>query len=160
MNTFSIFTDSGCDITLDVLAKWDVRCACLSFKFTDEDVVYLNNEMPTDAFYKAMREGRQAKTSAVNSETFRLMFEEALKSGKDVLYLGLSAGISNTYNAGRIAAEQLREEYPDRKIITVDPLSASAGLGMWVAIAVEMRDAEEKPAIAVSRWLEQLTVRA
>ena len=141
MSNFAIFTDSGCDISLDVLAKWDVRCACLSFKFTDEDTVYLNNELPTNEFYKAMREGRQAKTSAVNSETFRMMFEEALKEGKDVLYLGLSSGISNTYAAGHLAAEQLKAEYPDHKILAVDPLSASAGLGMWVSIAVEMRDA-------------------
>ncbi len=141
MSSFAIFTDTGCDIAVDVLAKWDVHCACLSFKFTDEDAVYLNNEMPTKEFYAAMREGRQAKTAAVNSETFRMMFEEELKAGKDLLYLGLSSGISSTYQAGRIAAEQLRADYPDRKILTVDPLSASAGLGMWVAIAVEMREA-------------------
>jgi DegV family protein with EDD domain len=140
MSNFAIFTDTGADLALDLLAKWDVHCACLTFKFTDEDTVYLNNELPPKEFYQAMREGRQAKTSAVNSETFRMMFEEELQKGRDVLYLGLSSGISNTYNAGRIAAEQLREEYPDRKILAVDPLSASAGLGMWVAMAVEMRD--------------------
>lgn len=143
MSTFTIYTDSGCDITLDVLAKWDVRCACLSFKFTDDETVYLNNEMPTDKFYGAMREGRQAKTSAVNSETFRMLFEEELKAGKDVLYLGLSSGISNTFAAAHLAAEQLKADYPDRKVITVDPLSASAGLGLWVRIAVEKRDAGE-----------------
>lgn len=141
MNAFSIITDTGCDIALDVLADWGVRCACLSYKFTDEDTVYLNNEMPTAEFYQAMREGRQAKTSAVNSETFRLLFEEELKQGRDVLYLGLSSGISSTFNAGRMAAEQLREEYPDRKILAVDPLSASAGLGLWIRFAVDMRDA-------------------
>lgn len=141
MSNFAIFTDTGCDLSLDLLAKWDVRCACLSFKFTDEDTVYLNNELPTKEFYGAMRQGRQAKTSAVNSETFRLLFEEELQKGKDVLYLGLSSGISNTFNAGRIALEQLRKAYPDRKLLAVDPLSASAGLGLWVAIAVEMRDA-------------------
>lgn len=140
MSNFAIFTDTGADLALDLLAKWDVHCACLTFKFTDEDTVYLNNELPPKEFYQAMREGRQAKTAAVNSETFRMMFEEELQKGRDVLYLGLSSGISNTYNAGRIAAEQLREEYPDRKILAVDPLSASAGLGMWVAMAVEMRD--------------------
>lgn len=141
MSNFAIFTDTGCDLSLDLLAKWDVRCACLSFKFNDEDTVYLNNELPTNEFYQAMRQGRQAKTSAVNSETFRLLFEEELQKGKDVLYLGLSSGISNTFNAGRIALEQLRQAYPDRKLLAVDPLSASAGLGLWVAIAVEMRDA-------------------
>lgn len=153
MSNFAIFTDSGCDISLDVLAAWGVRCACLSFKFTDEETEYLNNEMPTDAFYKAMREGRQAKTSAVNSETFRMMFEEELKKGNDMLYLGLSSGISNTYNAGRLAAEQLRSEYPDRKIYTVDPLSASAGLGMWVRCAVDMREAG-KSIEEVAKYIE------
>lgn len=140
MLSFAIITDSGCDIAPDVLARWNVRCAYLSFKFTDEDTVYLNNEMPIGDFYKAMREGRQAKTSGVNSETFRLMMEEELQAGRDVLYLGLTSGISNTFNAGRLAAEQLREAYPERKILAVDPLSASAGLGMWLHIAVEMRE--------------------
>lgn len=140
MLPFAIITDSGCDIAPDVLARWNVRCAYLSFKFTDEDTVYLNNEMPIADFYKAMREGRQAKTSGVNSETFRLMMEEELQAGRDVLYLGLTSGISNTFNAGRLAAEQLREAFPERNIFAVDPLSASAGLGMWLYIAVEMRE--------------------
>ncbi len=141
MSQFVIFTDSGCDIAHDILAQWDVRCASLSFRFTDEEREFLNDEYPIADFYAAMRNGRQAKTAAVNSETFRLMFEEELKAGHDLLYLGFSSGISNTYNAGHLAAEQLKADYPDRKIYAVDTLCASAGLGLMVRLAVELRDA-------------------
>ena len=82
-----------------------------------------------------------AKTSAVNSETFLSLFEEALKEGKDVLYLGFSSGLSTTYNSGRLAAEQMREKHPDRKIIVLDTLAASAGFGLLVYLAVQKKNA-------------------
>ena len=67
--------------------------------------------------------------------------EEILKEGRDVLYLGFSSGLSTTYNSGRIAAEALREKYPEAQILTVDTLAASAGQGLLVYLAVQKRDA-------------------
>ena len=141
MNKFSIFTDSACDISPEILKEWGVVGVCLNFRFSGENTLYSDNDMTSEEFYARMREGKIAKTSAVNSEMFAKAFEEALKEGNDVLYVGFSSGLSNTYNAGRIAAEQLKEDYPDRKIIAVDTLCASAGEGLILRLACDKRDA-------------------
>ena len=139
MNDYSyvIFTDSACDIKPHILSEWGVPYKELTFRFNDEDKEYTNNELEPLDFYNRMREGKSAKTAAVNSEEFAVEFEKILASGKDLLYLGFSSGLSTTYNSGRIAAESLKEKYPERKIITVDSLSASAGFGMLLYLTVQ-----------------------
>ena len=87
-----------------------------------------------------MRDGAIAKTAAINTETFAIEFEKYLSEGKDVLYLGFSSGLSTTYNSGRLAAEQLREKYPDRKVITVDSLAASAGFGLLLYLVLQKKN--------------------
>lgn len=140
MNKFCIFTDSACDISSDVLKEWNVTCVSLNFRFVGNDTLYSDNDMTSSEFYAQMRAGKIAKTSAVNSELFSKSFETALADGFDVLYVGFSSGLSNTFNAGRIAAEGLKEKYPDRKIIAIDTLCASAGEGMMLRLACDKRD--------------------
>lgn len=137
---YKILTDSGSDIKKNTLDEWGVGLIDLSFRFTDEERVYTGSEMPISEFYGAMRSGRVAKTSAANTETFKAAFEEQLKAGEDVLYLAFSSGLSSTYNASRLTAEALAAAYPERKIITVDTLAASAGQGLLVYLAKEKRD--------------------
>lgn len=141
MNQFCIFTDSACDIKPEVLREWGVSVLPLNFRFTGDETLYSDNTMPIEQFYNKMREGLVAKTSAVNSESFLQAFDAILAEGNDLLYLGFSSGLSNTYNAARLAADQLRETYPDRKIITVDTLAASAGFGLLVYLAAEKKKA-------------------
>lgn len=140
MNDYVIFADSACDIATDILDKWQVKYFELQFAFDDEEKIYGNYELDAKSFYDKMRSGRTAKTSAINIETFKAGFEEALKEGKDVLYLCFSGGLSGTYNASRIAAEELSEVYTDRKIITVDTLCCSAGCGMLLYLTVEEKN--------------------
>ena len=137
MSNFLIYTDSACDIKPALLAEWGVQYQCLTFRFNDSEKEYSNEDMDTVTFYNKMRAGGIAKTAAVNVDNFVSAFEEILKEGKDILFIGFSSGMSTTYNSGRLAAEQLREKYPDRKIITVDTLAASAGEGMAVYLAVK-----------------------
>ena len=141
MRDYVILTDSACDIHADVLASWGVGYKSLTFKFTDEDKEYTNDEMDAAAFYAEMKKGRSAKTAAVNIDSFTEMFEVPLTEGKDVLYIGFSSGLSNTYNAARLAAEGLREKYPEAKILTVDTLAASAGEGLMLYLTVEKKNA-------------------
>lgn len=158
MNKFSIFTDSACDIFPETLKEWNVTGISLNFRFVGNDTLYSDNDMSTEEFYAEMRAGKIAKTSAVNSESFAQAFEEALKAGNDILYVGFSSGLSNTFNAGRLAGEALKEKYPERKIISVDTLCASAGEGMMVRIACDKRDSgatiEETAA-----YLEEIKLR-
>lgn len=137
MNNFVIHTDSGCDISPEMLAEWGVPCVSLTFRFEDDAKEYGNSDMPSKDFYEKMRNGGIAKTAAVNTETFKGAFEATLKEGKDVLYIGFSSGLSTTYNSARLAANELSEAYPDRKIITLDSLCASAGQGLLVRIALD-----------------------
>ena len=141
MSNYVIFTDSACDIVPSLLSEWGVRCVSLAFRFDHIDQDYLNDDMPIKEFYQNMRDGHVAKTNAVNAEAFRQAFEPILAEGTDVLYLGFSSGLSTTYNSARIAAEQLREKYPDSKILTVDTLAASAGFGLLLYLTVEKKNA-------------------
>ena len=137
MSNYQIFSDSGCDIKPALLAEWGVKFKELTFRFDDSEQEYSNNELPASAFYQKMREGGVAKTAAVNVEAFVEAFEETLKEGKDVLYLGFSSGLSTTFNSARLAALQLAETYPDRTIRVIDTLAASAGEGMLVYLAAK-----------------------
>ncbi len=140
MNPYVIFTDSACDIVPATLREWDVRYVNLAFRFDHMDKDFLNDEMPIEEFYQQMRDGHIAKTNAVNSETFRTAFETELQKGNDILYLGFSSGLSTTYDQGRLATEELAEAYPARKLIAVDTLSASAGFGLLLRLAVEKKN--------------------
>ena len=136
MSNYQIFTDSACDITPALLAEWGVKFKELTFRFDGSEQEYSNNEMAASAFYQKMREGGVAKTAAINVESFAEAFEETLKEGKDILYLGFSSGLSTTFNSARLAALQLADTYPDRVIKVIDTLAASAGEGMLVYLAV------------------------
>ena len=140
MNNYIIFTDSSCDLSPEMLDARDVYYSSLTFRFEDGDNEYANNEMPISEFYQRMREGRVAKTSAVNSESFAMEFKKLLDKGLDVLYIGFSSGLSTTYNSARLAAEQIRSEYPDRKIITVDTLAASAGIALLIDMVIAKKN--------------------
>lgn len=140
MSDYVIMSDTGSDIEFDTLREWGIGFRGLTFHFED-GVEYPEGEMPMSEFYSRMRAGEVSKTSAVNSQSFKELFEEALKDGKDILYLGFSSGISATSNSAMMAAKELREEYPERKLITIDTLAASAGQGLVLHLAVEKKKA-------------------
>lgn len=140
MNNYVIYTDSACDIAPEILEEWGVRVIPLTFMFQDEDKQYSNYDLSAKDFYGRMREGKVAKTSAINIATFKEEFGKILADGCDLLYIAFSSGLSTTYNSANIAAEELREEYPDRKIITVDTLSASAGMGLLLYLTVQKKN--------------------
>lgn len=140
MSDYVIMSDTGCDIDFATLREWGVGFRGLTFHFED-GIEHDEGEMEKSEFYAKMRAGAVSKTSAVNSETFKEMFEEALREGKDILYLGFSSGISATSNSAMMAAKELREAYPERKLITIDTLAASAGQGLILYLAVEKKKA-------------------
>lgn len=139
MSNYVIFTDSGCDLPLSLTEQWDVKRLSLTFHFEQEGTEYGDGDVQPAAFYDRMKAGEVAKTAAINMDTFKNAFEEYLKQGMDVLYIGFSSGLSATYHASTLAAEELMEAYPDRRVVTVDTLAASAGQGMLVWLAVEAK---------------------
>ena len=123
MSNYTIFTDSACDIRPEVLAEWGVPFCSLTFHFEGSPKEYSNYELSSGEFYGRMRAKGVARTAAVNMEVFRRAFEPLLQQGQDILYLGFSSGLSGTCQAGAMAAAELREQYPQRKILTVDTLA-------------------------------------
>lgn len=140
MSNYIIFTDSACDLSPAVLKDWGVDSCSLSFVFDGEETVYGNNDLSAADFYAQMRSGKTAKTSAVNPDTFSQAFEKHLQQGKDILYLGFSGALSTTYTSAAIAASELMELYPDRKILTVDTLCASAGVALLVYLTLQQKN--------------------
>ena len=155
MSEYLIYADSACDIKPEMLGEWGVPYQCLTFRFDGDETEYSSDDMNIGEFYQKMREGGVAKTSAVNVENFYLGFETVLKSGRDLLYLGFSSGLSTTYNSARLAAERLREAYPDRKVIAVDTLAASAGYGLLVRLALD-RQASGATVEEVAAYIEEI----
>lgn len=140
MNNYVIFTDSCCDVSPETLAKWDVTYADMTFTFVGEDKEYIGTDISNKDFYDRMKRGAIAKTAAINAAAFTDAFEPILKEGKDILYVAFSSGLSTTVNSANMAVADLKEQYPDRKIIVVDTLAASAGGGLMVYIAVNKKN--------------------
>lgn len=141
MSKYVIVTDSACDLSPKMLGEMGVEYLELTFRFDGEDKEYLNYSVPTKEFYDKMRAGGVAKTAAINAEAFLAKFTEILDTGADILYIAFSSGLSTTYNSSRIAAEELREKYPERKIELIDSLTASAGEGLVVYLVNEKKKA-------------------
>ena len=139
MRDYVIFTDSACDIPVDTLNEWGVGYRWLTYTFDGDPRQYGNYELSYPEFYDRVRRGGVARTSAVNADAFREGFEEILKDGKDILYIGFSTGLSGTCDAAGIAAAELREQYPEADIRCVDTRGASAGFGLLLYMAVEAK---------------------
>ena len=129
MNDFILYTDSACDLPEDMLKSLGIHYRSLTFAFEGESE-HGDREVPAKDFYAKMRAGGVAKTAAINTECFREAFEEEIAAGHDILYIAFSSGLSTTYNSGRFALADLKDKYPDRKLIAVDSLCASAGFGL------------------------------
>ena len=142
MSPFVILTDSCADLTAELVAELDVQVLPLSYEM-DGQIVYNypdNREMDPHAFYELLRGGKTAVTSAVNVAQFTDAIESHLQENKDVLVLAFSSGLSTTYNSAVIAADDLKEKYPERKVYVVDTLCASMGQGLLVYLAAKERE--------------------
>ena len=137
--TFQIITDSSCDLPQSLADELDLRV--LPLHVTIDGKTYNNyldgREIAFKDFFDKLRAGSQGTTRAVNPEEFRAEMEPVLAAGLDVLYVGFSSGLSTTYQSGCIAADELREKYPERKILTIDSLGASLGEGLVVYLAAK-----------------------
>lgn len=139
MANFELFTDSSCDLSKEIIDKYDLKVMQLEV-IMDENPPVLNNQVESKEFYDSLRAGSNAKTSAVTPGFFEEYMRAALESGKDILYVGFSSGLSVTYNNGVMICEELRQEFPERKILYVDTTSGSGGQALMVYHAAKMRE--------------------
>lgn len=133
-----IFTDLAANLPEETVRKHELGIVPV--------VCYVNGE-PLDVsggfdgkeFYDGMRAGAHTQTSMPSIGTFTDCFTEALERGEDIIYVAMSGGISGTAALGASVAEELREEYPERKIAVIDSLGASLGQGLPVLYASKLR---------------------
>ena len=151
--SYKIITDSCCDLTNEWIAKLNISVVPLNMLFKGET----RQDSVSDGIkevYQALREGEVASTSAVNPETWANYIEPVLKDGQDVLVLAFSSGLSTTYQSAVIAANDLMEKYPDRKVNVVDTLCASLGQGLLTIHTCAKRD-EGLSLEELTAWVEE-----
>ena len=149
---FKIVTDSACDLSAEMIEALDLGIAALSVELDGR--AYAEGEMTPKELYDHLRGGKLPKTSAVNPELWADAMRPALEQGQDVLTLVFSSALSATCQNAFIAAEELRGEFPDRKLIVIDSLCAAIGLGLLVHTAARLRDAG-KSIEETAAWIEE-----
>ncbi len=152
--SYVILTDSSANLTDELISECGVPVISFTFHIGDKELKSYIKGQKTDLkqFYTMMRNKEHITTSLVSPDDFTAFFEEYLKAGQDVLYIAFSSGLSGTYQSSTIAADSLREKYPDRKIYTVDSLCACLGQGLLVYHAVQLKN-EGKTIDEVQNWL-------
>ena len=153
MSEYKIITDSGCDLPKEMLSKLSVQAVPLIVNFRGEALEDSVDEGIKE-IYAGLRDGEAATTSAVNPDRWMEEMEGVLAEGQDVLVIAFSSGLSTTYQSAVIAAGELKEKYPDRKILVVDSLAASLGQGLLVWYACKKKD-EGLSVEELATWVEE-----
>lgn len=153
MREFVITVNSTVDMPKEWLEERNVDVIPLRYTIdgeTYEDMFGLSAK----EFFAKIRAGKKSVTSQVNPQQAKSALERYVKEGKDVLHLAFSSALSGTYNSMCLAAEELREEYPEAKIVIIDTLCACMGEGLLVYYASKMK-AEGKSIDEVAEWVEE-----
>ena len=156
---FGIVTDTSANLPLRLIENHDVTVLPFTFRYDDVEHSCMDIEgFDGHGYYDMIRAGKEVNTSQVNPQTYIDGMEAFLKEGRDVVYVSMSAGISGSYNSSCVAAAQLREEYPDRTIVTINTRAASFGEGIVVMKAIELSESGVSASEA-EKILEDLSER-
>ncbi len=142
MSDYILSTSSTVDLNNEYMRERDIPYACFHFEMDGVDFPDdMGKTMSPDELFKKMSEGASTKTSQVTIGEYQEFFGRYLAEGKDILHISFSSGLSGTYSSASMAAEYLREKYPERKLYIVDSLAASSGHGLLLDTLADMRDA-------------------
>lgn len=132
-----IMTDNAANLPSELLEQYNIRELCLTYTV---DGRLIDGSAPFDGhdFYEAMRRGAEVKTSMISPAAARDAIEPALAAGDDVLFLGISGGVSGTCWGVGLIAQELTAEYPGRRVQVLDTRGASLGEGLVVLEAAQM----------------------
>lgn len=152
--SFVITTDTSSDLPQEYIDQHHLTLITLYFIVDGVTYGYgCENNMDVKTFYQKMRDGSAPKTQQADPEQAKRVFQSLLEQGKDILHLSFSSGLSGTTNSCLIAADELREQYPDRKIVVIDTLAASLGVGLLVHYALQMQQ-EGHSMEEIAQWVE------
>lgn len=150
---YTLFCDTTCDLPEERLAQMDCKLLPLSFEVDGE--TFTTDTITMKEFYTRMRNDARTKTSQIPVGVYEKAFEEELQKGRDVLYLAFSSGLSGSYASSLIVRDEMKDKYPDRKIIVVDSLAASSGEGLLLIYA-EKKKREGYSIEKLAEYIEEI----
>ena len=155
MNGYQIITDSTTDLSPALAEELGIEIIPMEITLSGASYLQFPDEraLSNRTFYERLASGETATTNQINATTFTETFERYLQAGTDVLYIGFSSGLSGTYNNSRLAAQELSEKYPGRRILVLDSLAASMGEGLLVYHAVQ-KQREGMGIDELASWVE------
>ena len=151
--SYKIITDTACDLPASKIAELNITAVPLSVLYKGKNYTEYTDKW-LKGMYDGLRKGESASTAAINPDGWAQYIAPVLESGEDALVIAFSSGLSTTYQSAVIAAEELKEKYPERNIQVVDSLCASLGQGLLVWYACQKRDAG-MTLDEVAAWLEE-----
>lgn len=153
---YKILTDSSSNLTEEMIEKLGVEVISFNTVVGGEEIPsYIKGKKTNlQAFYNKLREKNSVTTVAINQQGFYEYFEEHIKKGQDIIYLGFSSGMSSTFEQAIRAGEELQKKYKERKIYVIDTKGASMGEGLIVYYAATMKN-EGKSIEEVKNWIEE-----
>lgn len=138
--SFAIITDSSSNLPRSITEPNGIVCVPFAYRMYDVDhLCPFCDEFDGADYFDALKKGEKVSTSQISPQRFADAVEPVLQGGQDILYIGMSSGISGAHSSACVACEELRERYPERKIITIDTRAASLGEGICVLKAIELR---------------------
>lgn len=139
--SYAIFTDSCANLPGDLLRRLDISVMPCSYRIGGEEISFNGDieHFDAKAHYDLLRAGEVISTSLINADAFLAAFRPVLAQGRDLVYVGISSGISGTFQAANMAVTELKEEFPDRTIRTVDSMGAGLGTGLLACRLADFR---------------------
>ena len=138
--SFAIVTDTSANIPTPLAKKLDITVIPFSYFIDGKEYTCLDTEaFDGRSYYDSIRSGTVVTTSQVTPQRYIEWFEPILEGGSDILFIGLSSGVSGSFQSAVMARVQLAEKYPDRTILLVDSLGASLGEGLLAIKASDFR---------------------
>ena len=140
-DSYVIVSGATGDLPQSVIEEFGIHVIPMDVRVGEQDFLYHpdEKELSCKEFYTKLSAGEESVTSQITPIVFKEVFESYLKAGKDVLYIAFSSGLSGTYNSACLIAEDLKEQYPERKLVCIDSLCASIGEGFLVYLAGKLR---------------------
>ena len=137
--SYYITTDATCDFPQQLIDFENFEIIPMSYTIGDTEYGF-DKKLTNQEFYDLVRNGAMPTTSLITTYTASEFFRPILQAGNDILHICFSSGLSSTYQNVLIAVEELKKEFPERKIYMLDSKCASSGEGLLVYYALKARD--------------------
>ena len=155
---FYIVTDAGCDLNKEYIDRQkNLYVIPMDYTINGETFVYTSFDGSSQLveLYDRMRSGDVPTTAQINLNDYLTLFSQLVRDGHEVLYLSLSSGLSGTFQTAMLARSMVMEKNPDARLFVVDSLCASAGQGLLVYFALQMRDEHGMNAEQLADWVTE-----